>query len=335
MKIENLRIPETKSSSFSHEPRISFDNDFSFYRKLGRTDLNVSCLGIGGGGNISSEDTLYAFSRGINFFFFSSDLHHYMYSSMSSALRTLCGRGSTQREKVILATVTYMKGNEITVAALMDQFMELGIDYIDIFFWGWIGRNDRAFFNESMDTSRDLRGPNSLYHRTIEKMVGATELMKKMGVVRYVGASFHDLGIAREWLDSPLLDVVMIRHNIAHRSAQNLVLPYLNTEDLNRPGIMTFKSAGMFGLLTDVPPDLPKDCWQPSVPDLYRYSLSQNCVDIALMGSRNRSEVNAALEGLKKGRLTEREIDYLNLYGDLHRNRLPSKDIPVERLIYM
>lgn len=83
--------------------------DLSFYRKLGRTDLTVSCLGIGGGGSFSSEDTLYAFEQGINYFFYSSDLHHFLYSSMSEALRELCGRGSSVREKVVLATVTYVK----------------------------------------------------------------------------------------------------------------------------------------------------------------------------------------------------------------------------------
>ncbi len=90
----------------------------------------------------------------------------------------------------------------------------------------------------------------------------------------------------------------------------------------------------MSSLLTDRPPGLPNNCWQPSVPDLYRYSLNQNCVDLALMGPRNRLEIDAALEGIKKGRLTEKEVDYLNLYGDLHRERIPSQDIPTDRLIY-
>ncbi len=234
IKIERIDRPEEELIKAPLQLSLASDIDNwpQFYRKLGRTELFVSCLGIGGGGSISSEDTLYAFDHGINFFFYSSDLHHHLYSSMSDALRKLCGNSSSCREKVVLATVTYLKGSEVTVTALMDQIMELGLEYIDIFFWGWISHNDRAYFDDSMNTSTDLRGPNSLYYRMIDRMVGATELMKKMGIVRYVGASFHDLNLAREWIDSPLLDVVMLRHNIAHRSAQELVLPYLSTKIL-------------------------------------------------------------------------------------------------------
>jgi hypothetical protein len=112
------------------------------------------------------------------------------------------------------------------------------------------------------------------------------------------------------------------------------VLPHLSNEDPDRPGIVTFKSAGMFGPLAEAPHGLPSGCWQPSVPDLYRYSLSQNCVDVALMGPQNRSDIDAALDGFEKGKLTAKEIDYLNLYGDLHRDRLLKQDIPLDRLIY-
>ncbi|MDY6784959.1 MAG: aldo/keto reductase [Cyanobacteriota bacterium] len=310
-------------------------SNLPFYRKLGRTDLTVSCLGLGGGGKISSEDTLYAFDRGINYFFYSSDLHHYIYSSMSEALRKLCGRKSAVREKVVLATVTYIKNPEVALAALLDQFVELGIDYIDVLFWGWIGSNDGKAFEDCLHLSPDLRGANSVYQRTVEKFFGASERLKKMGAVRYIGASFHDLNLARQWSNSPLLDVVMVRHNAAHRSAQKQVFHQLDEEEVQRPGIVTFKSTGSHtGALWNAPGGLPVGCWQPSVPDLYRYSLSQNCVDVCLTGLKCREEIDAAIAGVRKGKLTAAEIDYLNLYGDLHRDRISARDIPPERLIY-
>lgn len=310
-------------------------SDLPFYRKLGRTDLTVSCLGLGGGGGISSEDTLYAFDQGINYFFYSSDLHHYIYSSMSGALQQLCGRDSSVREKVVLATVTYIKNPEIALSALFDQFEELGTDYIDILFWGWIGANDGPALGDCLQLSPDLRGSNSVYQRTVERIFGASERLKKMGAVRYIGASFHDLDLAQQWSHSPLLDVIMVRHNIAHRSAQEKVFNQLDVQDPQRPGIITFKSAGSHtGPLWHVPSGLPERCWQPSVPDLYRYSLNQNSVDVCLMGLRHREEVDAAIAGIQQGNLAKAELDYLNLYGDLHRKTLKIDDIEAEQLLY-
>lgn len=318
---------ELKNSRFAK-------SDLPFYRKLGRTDLTVSCLGLGGGGHISSEDTLYAFDQGINYFFYSSDLHQHLYSSMREALRTLCKRGASARDKVVLATVTYIIRTPDTVFTyLFDQFTDLGIDYVDVFFWGWIDEHNNNAFEKCVSASKDIRGPNSICQRQIERMFGVSERLKKMGAVRYIGASFHDHDLAQKWLDSELLDVVMVRHNVAHRTAQRKVFPHLDAQDPQRPGIVTFKSAGMFGSLWEPPAGLPPGCWQPDVPDLYRYSLSQNSVDVALAGWRNRHEVDAAIQNIQKGKLTPREIDYLNLYGDLHRNRINASEIPLERLI--
>ena len=336
MKITDLASLSVESSNKIDSVADKFpQSDLAFYRQLGRTDLTVSCLGLGGGGGISSEDTLYAFDQGINYFFYSSDLHHYIYSSMADGLRKLCDRRSSVREKVVLATVTYIKSPEAALAALLDQFVELGIDYIDVLFWGWIGTNDGQALQDCLQLSPDLRGKNSVYQRTIERMFGASERLKKMGAVRYIGASFHDINLARQWLDSPLLDVVMVRHNVAHRSAQNQIFNQLNAGGSERPGIVTFKSTGSHsGALWDIPAGLPAGCWQPSVPDLYRYSLSQNCVDVCLAGWQCREEIDAAIAGVQKGKLTPAELDYLNVYGDLHRNRLKMQEVPSERLLY-
>lgn len=336
MKLTDLAPPKVVSASeVSHAANKFPESDLPFYRKLGRTDLTVSCLGLGGGGSISSEDTLYAFDRGINYFFYSSDLHHYIYSPMSGALRQLCGRGSSVREKVVLATVTYIKSPEMAIAALLDQFVELGIDYIDVLFWGWIGSNDGRALEDCLQLAPDLRGANSVYQRTIERMFGTSERLKKMGAVRYIGASFHDINLAQQWSHSPLLDVVMVRHNVAHRSAQSQVFNQLDAQDPSRPGIVTFKSTGSHtGVLWDTPLGLPKACWQPTVPDLYRYSLSQNCVDVCLTGLTRREEVDAAISGVQQGKLTTAELEYLNLYGDLHRNKLKIQEVSPERLLY-
>jgi aryl-alcohol dehydrogenase-like predicted oxidoreductase len=341
MKLTDLSLAAKESSVRVDRQditaRVKFpESNLPFYRQLGRTDLTVSCLGIGGGGAISSEDTLYAFDRGINYFFYSSDLHHHNYGRMADALRKLCGRGSKVREQVVLATVTYIvKTPEAAIASLIDQFSELGIDYIDVFFWGWVDDNNAGAFAKCIDATRDMRGTNSVYQRYIESMLGTSEKMKEMGIVRYVGASFHSHDLAQKWLNHPLLDVAMVRHNIAHRQAQSKIFAHLDEKDSQRSGIVTFKSTGMGTYLWEPPLGLPRGCWHPSPTDLYRYSLSQNCVDVALAGWTSRRHIDEGIEAVQKGKLTSQEIDYLNLYGDFHRNRVNLREIiPSERLLY-
>ncbi|MGB7444059.1 MAG: hypothetical protein WA919_23585 [Coleofasciculaceae cyanobacterium] len=52
------------------------------------------------------------------------------------------------------------------------------------------------------------------------------------------------------------------------------------------------------------------------------------------MGLQKREEVDAAIAGIQQGQLTAEELDYLNLYGDLHRHQLNFTDIPSEKLLY-
>ncbi|HET8846197.1 MAG TPA: hypothetical protein VFN35_32345 [Ktedonobacteraceae bacterium] len=107
-------------------------------RQLGKTALQVSPLGIGGGNGLQAADLLYAFERDINYFFFSSDLHHFEYSRSTPALRQLCAHGSSLRDQAVLATVSYINDPDKLMGILLDQFVELGVDYIDVFHWGWI-----------------------------------------------------------------------------------------------------------------------------------------------------------------------------------------------------
>lgn len=291
-------------------------------RTLGRTCLRVSSVGLGGGHQISRDATLAAFARGINFFFYSSDLHHYKYSAMGDALRGLCHRASSVRENVVLATVTYGLHPKLLPSVLYDQIDDLRTDYIDVFFWGWIDGQDGAALDSCVTLSDNFRGPDARWTAHLEQLFEVSERAKRLGVIRYLGASFHDLGLAREWLHSGALDVVMVRHNPAHRTAQDTIFHHADTEPTNRPGIVVFNSimARSRSLLL-APRELPHDAWLPDAATLYRYNLEQSGVDICLGGCANESELDALVAAATQPRLPHAIVRHLEAYGDLHRGR--------------
>lgn len=47
-----------------------------------------------------------------------------------------------------------------------------------------------------------------------------------------------------------------------------------------------------------------------------------------------RQEIDAAIAGIRQGKLMAAELDYLKLYGDLHRRKLTLQEIQPEQLIY-
>jgi predicted aldo/keto reductase-like oxidoreductase len=266
-------------------------------RQLGRTGLRVSPLGIGGGGRIGSDDLLYAFDQGINYFFFSSDLHHFAYSSSVAALRTLCGQGSSVRDRVVLATVSYVNDPEKLTGVLYDQLKELGVDYIDVFHWGWVTDADScpALFAAAARAKSDARLATRLLEAAgVESRVReANERLKDRGLVGHVGASFHDRRLACRWVDR--LDVVMLRYNIAHRGAERDVFPFLVGDKSRDPGIVVFNAAHEGDRRFD------------PVPDAYRFALSHPAVDLVLTGVKNRQQIDDAIAAMARGPLSPEE----------------------------
>ncbi len=292
-------------------------------RQLGKTGLQVSPLGIGGGNGIESCDLLYAFERGINYFFFSSDLHHMNYQRSAEALRTLCSKGSSIRDQVVLATVSYVDDPSKLVAVIMDQFGELDIDYIDVFHWGWIlAEHDVAALLRS---ARELQEGGSVtqQYRVLGALEQAqsisTELIRR-GLARYVGMSFHSLRAARSVINE--IDVMMLRYSLANTRVERHIVPLLSGNKESDPGIVVFNTAheGIFHL-NSPPPGYPAGLRAPSIPDCYRFALSQSWVDVVLTGVTNRQEIDQALAAVEQGPLSEDEAAFYREYGTLFEPR--------------
>jgi aryl-alcohol dehydrogenase-like predicted oxidoreductase len=298
-------------------------------RRLGKTDLQVSPLGIGGGNGISSPDLLYAFEHGINYFFFSSDLHHFSYRRSVDAIRTLCRQGSTVRDQVVLATVSYLNDPEKLPAILSDQFGELGIEYIDVFHWGWMvdDREMLALLKKTHQLKgesvfvKQMRQLQIVTQRQQEQAEAINEGLLQRGLVRYVGTSFHSRAAARRWMRN--LDVMMLRYNIARRDIEEDIVPFLYGEKERDPGIVVFNVAheGQYHFHIP-PPGYPSGGYVPSIPDCYRFALSNSWVDLVLTGPRNRKEIDLALSAIEQGPLSGDEKEALCRYGAFYQQQL-------------
>ncbi|MFN0180506.1 MAG: aldo/keto reductase [Gemmatimonadales bacterium] len=265
---------------------------------------------------------LEAFDKGVNFFFFSSDLHHHFYSNMAPALRSLCGKGASSREHVVLACVTYVTNPSLVEAALLDQIGDLGLEYIDVFMWGMVPESTEVLA-PLVRRASTLGGPSSDVMRFVERLVGPSERLKRYGAIRHVGMSFHSAACAYEVSQTGAVDVLMIPHNVSHRGAQRILLQGLARRP-TRPGVVGFKSlVGTCGPLTARPRGVAPDVAVPTVAQLYRYTLFQDNIDVCLTGPRTRADILVSLRALQAGPLDRDEREYLERYGDVCAGRQP------------
>jgi aryl-alcohol dehydrogenase-like predicted oxidoreductase len=294
-------------------------------RILGRTNLTVSPLGIGGGSSLSSADTLYAFDRGVNYFFFSTDLHHCFYQKSGAALKTLCTRGSRSRSQVVLATVSYVNDPEKLMAVMVDQFGELGIDYIDVFHWGWI--TDQTDCARLLACAPPLKEPGPFADMVRQLMTvrdridEVNDALVTKGLVRFVGASFHSRAVAARHTDGAL-DVLMLRYNIGHTGVERDVFPRLTGDKSRDPGIVVFNTTheGQT-FFSDRPSWYPEPLPVPKHGDSYRFALSNPLVDVVLTGPANREQLDQALAAVAQGPLADDHMTFMRRYG--HRCREP------------
>lgn len=284
-------------------------------RPLGKTGLQVSPLGIGAANGIDSQDVLYAFDQGINYFFYSSDLHHYHYQRAALALKKLCGHRSSVRDQVVLATVTYITDPEKLTAVLLDQFLELQVDYIDVFHWGWI--TDRTDMRSLLVHSQQLKRESAFNQALREMAQVATEVnaeLVRRGLARFVGASFHSRTQARAVMN--YLDVLMLRYNIAHLGAEVEVAPFLSGEKNRDPGVVVFNVAHEGPqYFHEPPPSYPAGQYVPTLAECYRFALTNSWVDVVLAGPSDRQQIDQLLAAREQGPLSTEECALIRNYG--------------------
>lgn len=242
-------------------------------------------LGLAGHPDSDPRCVPAALEAGVNLFFF----YNLGFTGLVDGLAGLSGR-----RDVFVAT-----GSESRDPAEVEDYLSqveerLSTDSVDLFFAEYVHPGD------DVDRLLDDDGVVGLLHR-----------WKAEGRIRRVGATAHDRPLAKRLVDSGRIDVLMHRYNMAHRGAEEAVLPAALTQ---RVPVVAF-TCTRWGQLP-----AGHDRWSgpvPSAADCYRFALRHEAVQVALTAPGSLEELQANLAALRAPEPTEAEIAAWRAYGDV------------------
>ena len=181
------------------------------YRRLGRTELQVSLLGVGGGYLMLGEREIgtHVYQRavdlGLNYF-------DGRYGQSSTMQRPVLGR---HRARCIVATKTADSTREGALRRIEEDLEELGTDYLDIFYL-------RTYTQEMLAAHMAPGG-------SVEGLLQARD----QGKIRAIGLSNHsDPSVSVAGIETGLFDVVIFPLNIVRREALDGLIPAAQKHDV-------------------------------------------------------------------------------------------------------
>ncbi len=171
-------------------------------RRLGRTNLQVSVVGIGAGGLKGIEPIVRAVDKGMNYIDTSV-----CYGDSEKVIRRALRSSSGLKDKLIIGTKwdASARATKCEILASLDKSLSrLGVDVIDIMQLHWLGGGHMF--------------PDSGYNRLDNpELYLAMEEAKRVGKVRFFGATSHAgdrSGILQHAIDKGVFDMLLVKMNV-------------------------------------------------------------------------------------------------------------------------
>lgn len=259
------------------------------YRALGRTQLQVSALGLSGAQGLQEVAFRTAHARGVNLFFWEP-----RYASLTRFLRNLPNRSSA-----VIVAGSYEADKEGIERDVALALRRLQTDYLDVFLLFWV-RSEERLSDEARQCLQSL---------------------KDQGVIRAFGFSTHERELACKAIATGHWDVLMTRHSAAHPGAETQLLPVAKAHGV---GVLSFSALCYSRLLRAVPgvptefPVLMSEL--PTAAECYRYSLSQEGVSACWSAPRYFAELEENLAVLDGMPLPAERQQVLRQHGQSVRN---------------
>ena len=244
-------------------------------------------LGLAGNPNMEEGCVTTAYDAGINYFFFYNQSYPILIDELRSVLRD-------NRESIVVATGSESR-NLKTLNSYLDQVRrQLEVEAVDVFYAEYVSPGD------DMQMLLGAGGMFDELHR-----------WKADGHIRYVGATTHNRPMAVELIESGRIDVLMHRYNMAHRGAEEQVLPAALNAGVP---VVAFTCTRWGSLLTG------HQDWDgpiPSAANCYQYVLHHPAVHIALTAPTTPAQLEENLIALKGGEHFSQNLPLWEAYGKL------------------
>lgn len=259
------------------------NTDF-LHTTIGNTGLKVFRLGLSASYRPGKQTIYKALDEGINFFF--------CYGFDNQMIRVLREAIKSRREDYVIATGAYnlLWGHPNLRRTLEKRLRQLDTDYLDLFLF--LGVTQPQQFPEK---------EREEFYRFREE-----------GKVRGIGLSCHHRKFLGELAANGDIDVMMARYNAAHRGAEQEIFPYLSP---HHPGVISY-TATRWTYLLRPSRGWPRDGRIPTAGMCYRFVLSNPNVDVCLTAPSNLKQFEANLEEVRRGRLSEVDLEFMRQFGD-------------------
>lgn len=256
---------------------------------LGRSQLEVCRIGLGGEYEISTDDVRYALDRGINLIWWDK-----AWPKMTAALQTLT---KSQRGNIIIAAGSESRTIKGFEMALNIHTEALKTDYIDLFICYYINTW------EEMELLQSNVGALNALREAREK-----------GTIRATAFTAHDRPLAARIAATGAFDVAILRYNAAHVGAESEVFPIIQEQQMG----LCIYTPTRWGQLLEKPQG-----WNSSPPkphELFRFTLEHPAVNLAFTAPKNRNELDQNLKAVENDyELSPERLDELRAYGQLFR----------------
>ena len=181
--------------------------------RLGRTNMMVSRLGFGGIPiqRVSEDEAIAVVVKCLDLGITFIDTANAYTTSEEHIGKAISGR----REGLVLATKTLSRSPEVVEKHLKLSLQRLGVEFLDLYQFHQVGDFD------SLNTVLSPDGP-----------MGVIEEAKRLGLVKHIGFSSHQIDVAKAAVKTDRFETVMFPLNFITCEAVDELLPLAREHDV-------------------------------------------------------------------------------------------------------